>query len=75
MAFGIARDILGGSTSTLELASPATIKHLKEVLVKRYPEFMKLKSFSVAVNEEYQEDDFILSEQDEIVILPPVSGG
>ena len=26
-------------------------------------------------NEEYQEDSFVLSEADEVVIIPPVSGG
>ena len=42
---------------------------------EKYPDFTKLRSFSIAVNEEYQNDDFVLNSNDEIVILPPVSGG
>ena len=40
-----------------------------------YPEFEKLRSFTIAVNAEYRSDDFVLSAQDEVVIIPPVSGG
>jgi molybdopterin converting factor small subunit len=29
----------------------------------------------VAVNEEFQEHDFVLSDRDEVALIPPVSGG
>ena len=45
------------------------------VFPDEFPDFEKLRSLVIAVNEEYQEDGFILSEKDEIVIIPPVSGG
>jgi molybdopterin converting factor small subunit len=48
---------------------------LKIELIAQFPDFEKLRSLVIAVNEEYQEDGFILSEKDEIVIIPPVSGG
>ena len=35
----------------------------------------ELNTLSFAVNEEYRADDFVLSEDDEVVIIPPVSGG
>ena len=40
-----------------------------------FPDFEKLRSLSIAVNQEYREDDFLVKEGDEIVIIPPVSGG
>ena len=43
--------------------------------VERYPEFAKLKSLSFAVGENYQDDSYALHENDEVVIIPPVSGG
>ncbi len=75
IAFGIARDILGNSMTPLTLTTGSTIADLKKMLVRDYPQFIELASFSIAVNEDYQKDDFVLSEADEIVVLPPVSGG
>ncbi len=75
VAYGIAKDILGGSEMELEIATEQNIGALKEHLVDKFPAFQKLTRFSMAVNEEYQEEDFILSEGDEVVIIPPVSGG
>lgn len=75
IAFGIARDIIKNSTLKLEVDPGATVGSLKELLCQQYPDFELLRSFSIAVNEEYRKDDFELSARDEIVIIPPVSGG
>ena len=75
IAFGIAKDILQSKQLEFELASGDTILSLKQKLFQRYPDFSKLKSLSFAVGENYQEDSFVLHENDEAVILPPVSGG
>lgn len=74
-AFGIAKDILGRRVLEIELAENSTIKDLKTVLLSQYPDFSKLVSLSFAVNEEYQKDDFLLSTNQEVVIIPPVAGG
>ena len=75
LAFGIAKDILGLSETTMHLEQNLTISELKSKLTERFPEFEKLRSFSLAVNQEYQEDDFMIKANDEIAIIPPVSGG
>lgn len=75
LAFGIAKDIVAGTSTTVELKSGSTIGDLKEKLFQDYPAFEKLRSLSIAVNAEYRMDDFTLSPDDEIVIIPPVSGG
>ncbi len=75
LAFGIAKDILGSNKITLDAGSIQNLGELKEQLCLQYPDFKKLRSLSLAVNEEYQEDSFVLSEADEVVIIPPVSGG
>ena len=74
-AFGIARDFLGEGETKFKLSQGTSILELKEALVKDYPEFEKIKSFSIAVNQEYQEDSFVINEGDEVAIIPPVSGG
>lgn len=75
LAFGIAKDIIRGQTLALELPAGATVGKLKDVLCETFPRFKQLKSLAIAVNTEYRPDDFFLHEKDEIVIIPPVSGG
>ncbi len=75
LTFGIARDIVGGNEFEVNLRHGANIADLKAFLFIQYPEFERLASFAIAVNEEYRDDEYILSEGSEIVIIPPVSGG
>mgnify|MGYP001114143427 CR=1 FL=1 len=74
-AFGIAKDIINTSILDLELEEKASISDVKNRLIEKYPDFSKLKSLRFAVNEDYQSDSFTLENNDEIVIIPPVSGG
>ena len=51
------------------------VKELKERLLQEYPEFVNLPPMAVAVNLRYARDEDAVSEQDEVVLIPPVSGG
>jgi molybdopterin synthase sulfur carrier subunit len=75
VAYGIAKDILKGKERTIELPEGTTVSNLKNNLLASYPQFSKLKSLSFAVAEEYREDDFELSEDCEVILITPVSGG
>ncbi|WP_347219967.1 MoaD/ThiS family protein [Chryseobacterium sp.] len=75
LAFGITKDIFGASEKELEAEAGLNVRQLKEKLEKDFPQLIKLKSYFIAVNEEYAEDDQILVNTDEIAIIPPVSGG
>lgn len=75
IAFGIAKDILKGKSVQLELATASTIDEVKKRLVKDYPAFQSLASLQLAVNAEYVDDSYVLKENDEVVLIPPVSGG
>jgi molybdopterin converting factor small subunit len=75
IAYGIAKDILQSKQLEYELKPGDTISALKQNLFQRYPEFSKLKSLAFAVGEDYQADTYGLQEDDEVVIIPPVSGG
>ncbi len=75
LAFGIAKDIIQNRTLSIELPEGSSVGYLKNELTSRFPDFKKLKSLAIAVNEEYQSDEFNLNEKDEVVIIPPVSGG
>jgi molybdopterin synthase sulfur carrier subunit len=74
LAFGIAKDIFGSSSIEVELRI-ADVKSLKALLEERYSRLAALKSYMVAVNNEYATDDRVLATTDEIAIIPPVSGG
>ena len=75
LLFGIAKDICGGSKLMLDAPEMASAAWLKTHLADRFPRLKSLVSWRLAVNENYVEDDFSLSENDEIVVIPPVSGG
>lgn len=75
LAFGVAKDILGGPTVSVQLTNDATVYNLKYLLEDKYPRLKQLASYMVAVNDEYALDGDTIHERDEIAIIPPVSGG
>ena len=77
LLFGIAKDIVGKSQLQFSETDkvPNSVLELKKMIAENYPEFSKLSSLAVAVNSEYAGDDVSLSRNDEIAIIPPVSGG
>jgi len=72
--FGIAREIVGNSD--LKIVEPlTTVEDLLSYLKSTYPEFNKLKSLLVAINDEYARETDLIKQEDELAIIPPVSGG
>ncbi len=74
-AFGIAREILGNSSLFIEPDTVSTVGELKAFLYEKYPDMLKLKTLAIAVDQSYASDEVNLTEDAEIVIIPPVSGG
>lgn len=75
VAFGIAKEILKQTELEFKVDKDTEIGGLKALLISKYPEFEKLKSLRFAVNEDYQTDEYKIKSGDEVVIIPPVSGG
>ena len=75
IAFGIAKDIIHDKSTKLELSADSRVSDLKSLLLSRYPALESLVSLKVAVNANYVEDAYLLKENDEVVLIPPVSGG
>jgi molybdopterin converting factor subunit 1 len=73
-AFGIARDLVGAYEVDF-LTRGTTVGELKREILARYPAFATLRSFRIAVNLEYALDEAPIREGDEVVLIPPVSGG
>lgn len=75
LAFGIAKDILGQRFLDWELPEGAAVADLRASLTAQFPALSKLTSVRLAVNSEYAEAEDFLSENDEVALIPPVSGG
>lgn len=75
ICFGIAKDILGGREVSLSLPENLTVEEFQKIIEERYPKLSGLASMKIAVNESYATPEQVISPSDEIVLIPPVSGG
>ena len=74
--FGIVRERLGRREALVELRDGATAGDLLARLASDHEGFAEgVASVRVAVNSEYVDSDAPLSDNDEVAIIPPVSGG
>ena len=73
--FGISSDLVGLSYLDFEVDKALTVKKLKILLKKKYVHLKNLDVYAIAVNENYAIDYLVLKENDEVAIIPPVSGG
>lgn len=75
-AFASYREAIGHRLIPLDIASGSTPAQVWDLLRARYPGLGALPTpFAYAVNDEYVPPDTILRERDELVLVPPVSGG
>ena len=73
--FASYRESVGFGRLTLYLDEGATVRDLVQAMRSRFPRLPEPSRIVVAVNNEYQEHDFVLSDGDEVALIPPVSGG
>lgn len=73
--FGITRDIVGNNIIEIDMGQLSDVQTVLSKLKLEFPKLKEIKSLMVAVNSEYAEGDLLLTEQDEIALIPPVSGG
>ena len=74
--FGILKDIVGKPADVVDLPEGASVR---DVLARYESQIPRLKeslaSLALAVNQQYAGPDTILKSDDEVALLPPVSGG
>ncbi|MDW3647266.1 MAG: MoaD/ThiS family protein [Bacteroidia bacterium] len=75
VAFGITKDILGAREVEYSWEGAQTVGGLLKDLGEKYPQLVDLTSLKVAVNNEYADNTKEITEKDEVVLIPPVSGG
>lgn len=75
IAFGITKELLGGREVLYPCQPPMTVEQLLQQLEQDYPGLRGLASLKVAINDEYARPGQLIQAQDEVVLIPPVSGG
>jgi molybdopterin converting factor subunit 1 len=74
--FASLRDLVGAAEGWLELPEPATAEDAFRSLAAAHPGLATRRAgLSVAINRRYAGFDAALADGDELVFIPPVSGG
>ena len=74
--FGMLKDLAGTSSDSLEMPDGASVQNLLEHYASHLPQLKaSLTSLAVAVNQQYAGGETKLKSDDEVALLPPVSGG
>ncbi len=75
-AFASYREAIGSHTIELQIPDGATPGQVWQKLLSAYPRLHELpQPFAFAVNDEYVPGERSLRDRDELVLIPPVSGG
>jgi len=74
--FAAAREIVGTGELIVELPEGSTLNQLFEQIGRRFPKLARLSgSLLFSVNREYAPGERRLAAEDEVALIPPVSGG
>jgi len=74
--FAILREKVGTGEIPKEIREGSTVGELWEMLKQEYPKLAPVQMrLLYAVNQDYVNADYVLKERDEVVFVPPVSGG
>lgn len=72
--FAEIKEVLGKSSEDIDLSYDITVDEFVTDLFERYPNINN-KKFQIAVNEEFVKGDDIVTSNDTVALIPPVSGG
>ena len=74
--FGVVKEIVGRAEETIQVDPGSTLASLFDAYSQRYETLRKNRSSILfAKNREFATPDTVLTENDEVAFLPPVSGG
>jgi molybdopterin synthase sulfur carrier subunit len=74
--FALMREKAGTDTISLEVPAPAVLSQAVAVLVRQYPVLAPyIANTRFSLHMDFVDPETILAEGDELVLIPPVSGG
>src|SRR5947199_2634127 len=75
-AFASYREAIGAPSVRMDVPAGSTPSQVWDRLLTSYPRLVGLpKPHAFAINEEYVQESYALRKRDELVLIPPVSGG
>lgn len=72
--FAHLKEIININEEQITLNQDYSVLNFKQYLVVKHPE-LKDETFQVAVNEEFVQESSVITDQDVVALIPPVSGG
>ena len=75
LLFGIAKDLLKSDKISYSVEELVSAGDLLAQLKKNYPVLSELPSLRIAVDHHFPKPEFLVEENMEIALIPPVSGG
>ncbi len=70
------KELTGCDQTSEELTAESTIADLQKQLIVKFPKLESMKNSTlIAVDVEYQTKDYVLRDDDEVSLFPPVQGG
>ena len=70
------REIISKNMIIMELPKSSSVSDLLADLILKFPELKPYEGIMVvAIKYEYQEHNYVLRDDDEVALIPPVSGG
>jgi sulfur-carrier protein len=74
--FAIYQEVYNASEIELQLADHTPIKAILDLMIEEYPQLEQWRNITrFGVNLQFVEPDYLLNNGDEVVLIPPVSGG
>ena len=74
--FAALREIIGSASVAIDVSSDASVRDVIKAVSERYPGMGIIASqIMIAVNMEYVDLDHPVHQNDEVALIPPVSGG
>jgi len=74
--FAVAKELAGRDVLELNVREGATVAEVRLALENACPALQRVLPHAVwAVDAQYAGDDVVLSQQSEVALIPPVSGG
>ncbi len=74
--FALIRETVGRQSEDREIESGATISDVYDLIASDHPQLVGFKaSVMMMANQEYVSAEYLVRDGDELVFIPPVSGG
>ncbi len=74
--FASLRQAMNSDEIKIGIDNESTVLQMKEIIFKTFPNLKKSNiPFFVAVNHKYVTDSDVITTNDEVALIPPVSGG